>query len=171
MTIQTNDADGTCTIFRNPECPPVEQPGYTIRTVDALPPRPAGDLTSRLRWVDPAGLAWVAPVLTAQQVFAAAVAAGYTVPEVQPPLVLDLGSESRATFTGLMVLLNSLMSSGQLLGSSQQTITGHDGTPRSLPVSQIETILLGYGVYYANLFNALHADTVAAAAPAPAPAS
>ena len=165
MIIQTKDADGTYVSFPNADCPPVDKPGYTIRTVDGEPDQPPGDKTSRLRWVDPTGLAWVVPTLTPQQVFDAAVAAGYTVPGVTPPLVLDLGSETRATFTGLMVLLNSLMSSGQLLGSSQQTITGHDGTPRSLPVSQIEAILLGYGVYYANLFNTLHAGTIAAASP------
>lgn len=72
--------------------------------------------------------------------------------------MLDLGDTARAQLTGLLVLLDKLMAAGQLLASSVQTITGHDGSPRAFPVSQIETILLGYGVYYANLFNARHTE-------------
>ncbi len=159
--IRTRDNDGDVTLC--PKGMPPVMTGYTVRKDVTIPSKPAGDTTSKLRWDDATKtVVWYAVPLTPQQTFDAAVAAGYTVPGVTPPLVLDLGDGARATFTGLMVLINSLMSSGQLLATSTQTITGDDGTPRALPVSQIETILVGYGLYYANLFNALHAETVAA---------
>ena len=101
----------------------------------------------------------VALAPTAAQTYAAAVAAGYTVPGVTPPLVLDLSDEAQGKFTSLLVLLNALMGSGQLLATSIQTIADKNGAPRAMAVSQIESILVGYGVFYANLFNTLHAAT------------
>ena len=163
MTIQTKDADGS--VVQYPATAPLPRKGYTIRQVDAIPARAAGDTTNVLRWVDPAGLTWVAPVLTPQQQFNAAVAAGYTVPGIEPPLVLDLSDGARAQFTGLKVLLDSLMAGGQLLGTSTQAIADKAGALHSLPVSQIDQVLLGYGLFYANLYNTLHA---ALTAPAPA---
>ena len=58
------------------------------------------------------------------------------------------------------------MASGQLLATSTQAIADKSGTLRALPVSQIDAILLGYGAYYAGLFNQLHAATTAVATPA-----
>jgi hypothetical protein len=36
-TLQSNDTTGAVVIFGNPACPPTPKPGYTIRTVEALP--------------------------------------------------------------------------------------------------------------------------------------
>jgi hypothetical protein len=101
------------------------------------------------------GLSLVNPP-TPLQTFNAAIAAGYTVPGVTPPLVLDLSDAARAQFTGLMVLLNSLLTTGQAQLTTPQAITDKAGQSRALPISQIQTILLGYGVYYAGLYEALH---------------
>ncbi len=136
--------------------------GYTLRQVNAIPTGPGV-----LRWQVDGGklIRYVAPP-TPQQQFDAAVAAGYTVPGVTPPLVLDLGDGARAQFTGLTVLLDKLMASGQLLATTTQAIADKMGALHSLPVSQIDQILVGYGAYYAGLYNTLHAATVAAPATA-----
>ena len=164
ITIQTNDTTGGVVIFGNPACPPSAQTGYTIRTVDSLPVAPSPRNGAVLLWQDNA-LAWVAPTLTPQQTFNAAVAAGfaYAVPGSNPALalVLDLGDSARAQFTGLVVLIQAAMAAGQELATTNQSIADKAGTLHSLPVSEIIPMLLAYGNYYAGLFNTLHTATAA----------
>ena len=60
ITIQTNDTTGSVVIYNDPNDPPSEKTGYTIRTVDDLPARAPGDRTSVLLWQNGA-LALVVP--------------------------------------------------------------------------------------------------------------
>ena len=161
-TIRTKDSDGSVVIYANPACPPAPKKGCTIRTVDALPARPANGKTSVLLWQNNA-LAWVTPALTPAQTFAAAVAAGYTVPGVTPPLVLDLSDAAQNRFTGLLLLLNTSVAAGRMTTADSFPITDIDGNPRAFSVANVQTMILGYGEYYAGLFVTLHAAALAAA--------
>ena len=120
---------------------------------------------------DPALVAAAASAkLAAQKTFAAAVAAGYTVPTITPPLVLDLGDSARANFTSLLVLLNAQLAAGRITNDDSFPVTDINGNPRVLSVSNVLTMILGYGEYYAGLFAAQHlpsAPSATVTTPAP----
>ena len=103
---------------------------------------------------------------TPQQTFDAAVEAGYTVPGITPPLVLDLSAEARNQFLGLGYLLDKQLAVGRITAADQVPFTDIKGAPQSLSVANVQTMILGYGEYFAGLFAALHAAAPATTPPA-----
>ena len=95
--------------------------------------------------------------LTPQQTYAAAVAAGYTVPGVTPPLVLDLSADARNQFLGLDHLLDKQLAAGRIAPTDPVPFADITGALQSLSVANVQTMILGYGEYFAGLFAALHA--------------
>ncbi len=100
------------------------------------------------------GLAAVPPA--PEQAFAAAVAAGYTVPGVEPPLVLDMSDPARVLFHQLSYQLMTMQAAGRISGTDLITITDIEGNPRSFPAAQVQTMIMDLGAAYLSLFTALH---------------
>ncbi len=153
-TIQTKDADGSVVIFR--AHPPVDKPGFTIRQVDAIPEGPG-----KLQWDTASGaiIRYVAPP-TPQQVFDAAVKAGYTVPGVTPPLVLPMDDASMDMLHKLSYQLFTMQNAGRIASTDQFPVTDIAGSPRLFSVQNLQTMIMGLGEAYLTLWSALHAATV-----------
>ncbi len=161
--IQVKDADGSIVTYANLDCPPPARAGYTIHldVPDFVPP-PAGDTTSVERWQGGAAV-WVQPTLTPQQVFNAAVAAGYTVPGVTPALVLAMDDKARNLFHQLSYQLMTMKDAGRLTDDAQMPITDLNGVTRMFSVANVQTMIMGLGETYLGLYGTLHAVTPPAA--------
>ena len=165
IPIQTNNTTGAVVIYANPAClPPDPAPvGHTNYTVDGIPAAPVPLNGAVLLW-QAGALAWVVPTPTPQQTYAAAVAAGYTVPGIQPPLVLDLGPNAQSRFTSLLVLINTNLAANPATATQTQVIFDCQGAGQVFTFAQLQTMLMEYGNYAAGLLNALHAASTAPAA-------
>lgn len=90
--------------------------------------------------------------VTKARVYEQKVLEGYNVNPEGFTLALD--AKSIADFTGLMTLLNEALDMGIIAENSPISIRDINGTPRFNTVARTKQILVGYGLYYKQLFDA-----------------
>ena len=78
-------------------------------------------------------------------------------PDVTPPLVLDMSEAGRNAFHQLSYLLAQMKAAGRIADTDPVTITDIKGVPRTFSAANVQTMILGLGETYLGLFAALHA--------------
>ena len=108
---------------------------------------------------DPAFVAAAAAAQAARQkTFDATVAAGYTVPDVTPALVIGMDDATRAQFHQLSTLLTLQAGAGRIAASDQVAFLDRDGNARSLSAANVQTMIMGMDEAYFAAFTARHAS-------------
>ncbi len=86
------------------------------------------------------------------EVYEQKIQAGYPIPN--SPYILALEDKDRVQFSGMLVLVNELLSAGYITPSTSQSIRDQSDNIVNLTTAEFKSLMLGYGIYYKTVWNA-----------------
>lgn len=76
---------------------------------------------------------------------------GYLVPGT--PYRLALWKDDRDTFSSMLILVNELLQAGYITLDTPQSLKDKDGNMVTLSTAQFKAAMIGYGVYYKQIWD------------------
>lgn len=91
------------------------------------------------------------PIISMQDEFLKKLNLGYLIPETSNRLAI--WTSDRDSFVAMLVMVNELLELGYITKDTPQTLVDINGEPFQLTTEQFKTVMVGYGMYYKQLWD------------------